>query len=106
MPKQNQNESIEKKPKFTTVKIEKQTLADLKEWQHTINAKSLPETVKLTLGYAKSFNSDFLVSQSELDQRLTKVESQINGLFAYLSGVLGDFLALKKQIKILEDYKK
>jgi hypothetical protein len=105
MSKHNQNESIAKKTEYTTVKIEKQTLSDLKEWQKTINAKSLPETIRLTLGYAKSFNGDFLVAQSELADRVAKLESSQNGIFVYLSNVLGDILALRKQIQKLEEMK-
>lgn len=89
-------------PKETTIAVSNETKKLLKDFQKDVNAKSLEEAVRLSVGWAKSFNSNLLVSQVELADRIKKLESSQNGIFVYLSQTLQDILALKKQVKNLE----
>lgn len=92
-------------PKETSIGVSNETKKLLKDFQEDVNAKSLDEAVRLSVGWAKSYNSNLLVSQVELADRVKKLEASQNGIFVYLSQTLQDILALKKEINQIKEEK-
>ena len=86
-------------PKESTIAVSKSTLKLVKDYQEEINAKSLEETVKLAIGWGKTYNRFGLVPQVELDNRLTKLENITMNLLSIV-------LTLDSKIKKLENKEK
>lgn len=78
----------------------------LNEWKKDLKARSLDETIRLSIGYAKSYNTETLVSQVELNDRLNSVEgiAKSNASFIVqhnniLKGIVFEIKNLKEKVK-------
>jgi len=92
-------------PKKTSIGLSNETLELVKDFKEDINAKSLEQAVKLSIGWAKSFNSNLLVSQVELAEKIEKIEKNENSRVVLLANILSIVLATEKRVKKLEEEK-
>ncbi len=85
------------------VKVSVETLNMLKEWQKDIDSPTLDKTISLSIGWAKSYNSGFLVSQVELNDRLNKLEGTAN---SNASWIVNQAVLLRTLVKAVEKMSK
>lgn len=87
------------KGKEKSIGVSTSTLSLLKEWQKELRAKSLEETIRLSIGWSRSFNSNFLVSQVELSEKLKKLEGSVKSNSGSISFLLSYVKALEKKLE-------
>lgn len=66
-----------------SIKVSDNTLQMLKSFQSDIKARSMDEAIRYAISYARSFNSNVLVSQSELADKVEtnfKITKNLCGL--------------------------
>lgn len=56
-----------------SIKVSDNTLQLLKTFQSNIKARSMDEAIRYAVGYAHSYNSTVLVSQTELNDKVSSI---------------------------------
>lgn len=83
-------------PKETAIAISKSTLKLVKDYQEEIRAHSLEETIKLAIGWGRTYNRFGLVPQTELAEKQKNLDIRLERLEAR------NQYAVKTIVKILE----